>query len=73
MRDQQNNKCIFCKKCEMTLNCKDTAPDLLIVYRIKYDLGYIKDNCVLCCYNCYLPKQQSNFITYMKNKQNKVP
>ena len=67
MKDKQNNKCEFCK-IEMTLDCKDIADDLLIVYRNKYELGYMKDNCILLCYKCYEPLQKSSFTTYMKNK-----
>ena len=71
MKDKQNNKCFSCK-CEMTLSCKDVEPNLLLVYRNKYELGYIKDNCVLLCYSCYEPLQKSSFTTYMKNKTNIV-
>ena len=67
MKDKQNNKCLYCG-CEMCLDCEDVAPDLLVVYRLKYELGYIKDNCVLLCYKCYEPLQKSSFTTYMKNK-----
>ena len=65
MIEQQNNKCSFCK-CEMTLNCKDVAPDLLVVYRLKYDLGYVKSNFVLSCYECYLPKRLEYSVTNVK-------
>lgn len=57
MKIKQNNKCEFCG-IEMCLDCKDVAPNLLVIYRKIYDLGYVKDNFVLSCYQCYIPKQK---------------
>jgi hypothetical protein len=71
-----------CYYCDSKPNneCRDKKdPSLLLKYngidRVDSELGYIKNNCVPCCFKCNRGKSnmsQKDFINWIKNVYNKV-